>query len=244
MESSKARVKIGCCGFRSSRESYYQLLSAVEVQHTFYQPPQISTLKRWRAEAPPEFEFTLKAWQLITHNSSSPTYRRMKRELAPVEKAEAGAFRPTEIVTQAWALTRECARALGAKIILFQCPASFRPTHENIENLLRFFKEQERDGLTCCWEPRGDWPGELIKGLCDELDLWHVVDPFAQRTVTPGQCYFRLHGRGGWRYSYEDGEIEELYSMLPEDAPSYVFFNNIDMKRDAMRFKRIAEGEL
>ena len=62
------------------------------------------------------------------------------------------------------------------------------------------------------------------------------------RTVTPDRCYFRLHGRNGWRYTYEDAELEELYSMLPQDAESYVFFNNIKMSEDAQRFKAIVEA--
>jgi len=243
MVSSKALVKIGCCGFRSSRESYYPLLPAVEVQHTFYQPPQLATLANWRKEAPPDFEFTIKAWQLITHQSSSPTYRRLKRELTSSEKEGAGFFRPSNIVKQAWEVTLECARALGAKAVLFQCPASFRPTNENVENMLSFFDDIKQEGLIFCWEPRGDWPEELIRDLCRDLNLWHVVDPFSWRTVTPRKCYFRLHGRGGWRYSYEEAELEELCSMLPKGAESYVFFNNIDMKRDALRFKEIVRAE-
>ena len=236
-------IRIGCCGFRTSRESYYALLDAVEVQHTFYQPPLVPTLKRWRAEAPAGFEFTLKAWQLITHLSSSPTYRRVKRQLSEEEKEEAGAFRPTATVAGAWELTRECASALGARAVLFQCPASFRPTRENVSNMRKFFRGAERGTLAFCWEPRGGWPRETVKSLCDELDLWHVVDPFAERTLTPGRCYFRLHGRRGWRYKYEDGELEELRSMLPERAVSYVFFNNVEMRDDAARFKEIVESE-
>jgi uncharacterized protein YecE (DUF72 family) len=58
-------------------------------------------------------------------------------------------------------------------------------------------------------------------------------------TVTPDRCYFRLHGRGGWRYKYDDGELEELAAMLPGDRPSYVFFNNREMFDDAMRFEQI-----
>lgn len=242
MASSTGMIKIGCCGFRSSRESYYGLLPAVEVQHTFYQPPQVSTLRRWRAEAPAGFEFTLKAWQLITHQSSSPTYRRLKRQLTEEEKEEAGAFRPNTVVEEAWELTRECAGALGARAVLFQCPASFRPVGENVEHMRRFFRRVRRDELIFCWEPRGGWPRELIKELCEELRLWHAVDPFAERTLTPGRCYFRLHGRKGWRYKYEDGELEELYSMLPKDAVSYVFFNNVEMRDDAARFKEIIEA--
>jgi uncharacterized protein YecE (DUF72 family) len=232
-------IRIGCCGFRSSRESYYQLLDAVEVQHTFYQPPLVPTLKKWREEAPEGFEFTLKAWQLITHKASSPTYRRVKRQLTEEEKEGAGSFRPTPAVAAAWELTRECAAALGASAVLFQCPASFQPTRENVANLRKFFKKARRDGLNFCWEPRGGWPRETVRGLCEELDLWHVVDPFAERTTTPARCYFRLHGRRGWRYKYEEGELEELHSMLPEGAVSYVFFNNVEMGHDAVRFKEI-----
>ena len=242
MASNKGSVKIGCCGFRSSRESYYALLQAVEVQHTFYQPPQVSTLKKWRAEAPEGFEFTVKAWQIVTHQSSSPTYRRLKRKLEEDEKAGAGSFRATPVVAEGWEVTRACADALAASAVLFQCPASFRPTPENVANMREFFRAARRDRLNFCWEPRGGWPGELIKELCEELDLWHVVDPFAERTLTPRRCYFRLHGRKGWRYKYEDGELEELSSMLPRRAASYVFFNNVEMLDDARRFKEIVEA--
>src|SRR5215212_12270350 len=107
MASGKGRVRVGCCGFRSSRESYYELLDSVEVQHTFYQPPQVATLKRWREEAPRGFEFAVKAWQLITHASSSPTRRRLKRQLTEEEKDGAGSFRPSGIVREAWETTRE-----------------------------------------------------------------------------------------------------------------------------------------
>jgi uncharacterized protein YecE (DUF72 family) len=242
MTTGERSVKVGSCGFRSSRESYYPLLPAVEVQHTFYQPPQISTLERWRAEAPEGFEFAVKAWQLITHQSSSPTYRRLKRELTDEEKEGAGSFRATAIVGDAWEVTKACADALRAKSVLFQCPASFKPTQPNVKNLRKFFGKAERGGRHFCWEPRGGWPRELVKELCEELDLWHVVDPFSDRTATPARCYFRLHGRKGWRYVYEDAELEELYTMLPEGSESYVFFNNIRMLEDALRFKAIAES--
>ncbi|KGN41169.1 hypothetical protein N801_08795 [Knoellia aerolata DSM 18566] len=29
------------------------------------------------SQVPADFEFTMKAWQVITHESNSPTYRRM-----------------------------------------------------------------------------------------------------------------------------------------------------------------------
>jgi uncharacterized protein YecE (DUF72 family) len=124
---------------------------------------------------------------------------------------------------------------------LFQCPASFKPYTENISNLKEFFSKIKRGKLNLVWEPRGDWNDKTIKELCDELDLWHVVDPFEKTTVTPDRRYYRLHGRDGWRYKYEEDELEELAALMPKNKPSYVFFNNIYMTEDALKFKEIIE---
>lgn len=238
------RVKAGCCGFRMARREYTAHFPVVEVQQTFYQPPQVKTLERWRAEAPKDFEFTLKAWMLITHEARSPTYRRLKRELTEEERDECGAFRPTPIVREALDVTLACAEALKARRILFQCPASFKPTKENVKNMREFFERMKRPrGMQLLWEPRGGWADTLVRELCQELDLTHVVDPFSARTVTPERCYFRLHGRRGFRYVYEDEELEELYGMLPKKGTSYVLFNNVRMREDAARFQRLIEQE-
>jgi uncharacterized protein YecE (DUF72 family) len=239
------RVKVGCCGFRMAMAEYVTRFPVVEVQQTFYQPPQVQTLQRWRASAPPDFEFTMKAWMLITHEARSPVYRRLKRELSEEEREQCGSFRATPIVREALEVTLAAAKALSARRILFQCPASFKPTKENVKRLREFFHDTKRPPESqFLWEPRGGgWTDALIRELCRELNLTHVVDPFAARTVTPDRCYFRLHGRTGFRYVYEDEELEELYSMLPEDETSYVLFNNVRMREDAARFQKLIEQE-
>jgi uncharacterized protein YecE (DUF72 family) len=232
-------VHLGTCGFGRPKNEYAQFLSCVEVQQTFYQPPQLTTLENWRKQVPVQFEFTLKAWQVITHEARSPTYKRLKRELSDAERQQAGSFKPTDLVEEAWQLTMACAKALEAKTILFQCPASFRPTRENVTNLERFFTRIDRQQLNLGWEPRGKWDHQLVKDLCENLNLWHVVDPFVTQTVTPELCYFRLHGRQGWRYQYEEQELRDLVELLPKNQLSYVFFNNIHMWQDALLFKKI-----
>lgn len=242
--ATKNNVSVGTCGFRVSKEAYAERFSAVEVQHTFYQPPMASTLERWRESVPKEFEFTLKAWQLITHESSSPTYRRLRRVLTEKESADAGAFRWSAIVKEAWETTLESARALNAKTVLFQCPAKFVPTKPNIKRMTKFFSAVKREGLNFAWEPRGrEWTDEIVAKLCTDLDLWHAVDPFTQQSVTPEKCYFRMHGRIRWRYNYEVGELEELATLLPKKGKSYVFFNNVSMLEDAETFQRILKQE-
>lgn len=231
-------LKVGTCGFALARADYARSFSCVEIQQTFYHPPQIKTLERWREEMPADFEFTLKAWQLITHDARSPTYRRLRRKLSASEKREVGYFRPTEIVKEAWETTFASAQALKARTILFQCPASFTPTRENLANMETFFGSINRQNLTLCWEPRGDWNPTTVRSICNELRLWHVVDPFVNKTETPSTCYFRLHGKTGWRYQYEIAELEELEVQLKRNA-GYVFFNNRTMGEDALRFCKV-----
>jgi uncharacterized protein YecE (DUF72 family) len=96
----KSKMRIGTSGFRTNKTAYAELLSCVEIQHTFYQPPQIKTLEKWRAEVPESFEFAVKAWQLITHEAKSPTYKRLKKTLTETEREEAGSFKPTAIVRE------------------------------------------------------------------------------------------------------------------------------------------------
>lgn len=77
---------------------------------------------------PAKFEFTLKAWQLITHPASSPTYRKAGIKVPPGTGENYGFFKLGDEVHEAWEKTRRFAQALEAKVIVFQCHrASKRP---------------------------------------------------------------------------------------------------------------------
>ncbi len=228
-------IKVGCCGFPRGRAAYYAHFSLVEVQQTFYKPPRIATVQRWREQAPEGFEFTLKAWQVITHEPSSPTYRRarLKPEAPPDQY---GAFRLTPPVLAAWERTRAIAEALSARVIVLQCPASFTPTEEHVQNLRQFLIHIDREGIQLAWEPRGDWPPELIQELCEAYHLIHAVDPFQGLPVTTGTAYFRLHGRTGYRYRYTEEDLLQLLAWCREFSEVYCLFNNVGMWEDAGRF--------
>ena len=64
------------------------------------------------------------------------------------------------------------------------------------------------------------------------------MDPFAGKPVPGRVRYFRLHGRGGYRYQYSDTELHELRErvMTEGSQEAYVMFNNVWMKDDATRF--------
>lgn len=230
-------IKVGCCGFPCARGAYFRRFPVVEVQQTFYQPPRLATLERWRREAPEDFAFTLKAWQVVTHPATSPTYRRLRAPLETPE--EAGFFRRGETVRAAWERTRAAAAALAARTVLFQCPASFTPCDEHLADMRAFFRAAPRDGLTFAWEPRGRWPDALVAELCAELDLVHCVDPLARAPVTAGAAYFRLHGRTGYRYRYTDADLDEILERCAGFGETTCLFNNMTMGEDAARFQAL-----
>ncbi|MBN2025564.1 MAG: DUF72 domain-containing protein [Actinobacteria bacterium] len=213
------------------------------MQKTFYQLPRVKTSQKWRQESPAYFEFTLKAWQLITHRPSSPTYRRLSHPIPDKSKEAYGSFKPTPEVLKAWKDTLEVARALEAEIVVFETPPSFGTGPKNLSQMREFFSTIERDGLQMAWEPRGKWDADEAGKICRELDLLHIVDPFRGREKAGSVIYWRLHGIGSYRHQYTDQELGKLVTILRKSKKkkAYVLFNNVYMWDDAQRFLEIWE---
>lgn len=235
---------VGCCGWPEARLRYFEHFPVVEVQETFYHLPSVALAGKWRSAAPAGFRFTIKAWQLITHPPTSPTYRRLKKPLPEHLRDAYGCFRDTPQVWEAWEQTAAVGRALRVEAVVFQCPASFRPSPANIANLEAFFARPRPEGWLLVWEPRGEWPAGVIRAICRKFDLVHCVDPFQAAPLHGRAIYLRLHGRAGYNYRYSDAELEELALKLErwrqgERRPAYVMFNNVYMKEDALRFSRL-----
>jgi uncharacterized protein YecE (DUF72 family) len=233
---------VGCCGWAGSQAPYFSQFPVIEIQSTFYDPPAAKVAIRWRETAPPEFEFCIKAWQLITHAPSSPTYRRLRRPIDAKRSEFFGSFQDTDEVWQAWMKTLEIAEAVRASVVLFQCPASFRASRPNIENLSRFFQKIGPQSFHLAWEPRGPWPAEVVRDLCAQCHLIHCMDPLVSAPDRESAPYWRLHGKGSYSYRYTDEDLLELKKLLllaPTDAEARILFNNVTMKEDANRFRRL-----
>ncbi len=113
-------MKLGMCGFTIGAAAYVKQFEVVEVQQTFYDPPPPATLERWRARAPASFEFTMKAWQVITHFGTSRTYRRLRRPFDERAKAEAGGYSVNDKVLGDWQTKQEAARNLRSTANIIQ----------------------------------------------------------------------------------------------------------------------------
>ena len=211
-------------------KKYFENFSLVELNTTFYQYPRISTVEGWRAKAPENFEFTVKAHQDISHKF------KLKSEKECLEAFEK---------------MKEICNILKAKILLVQTPASLRP--DRLEDAKEFFSKIPREDLIVVWETRGPaWDEEearqRLAELLEKLDIPHVVDPFKNTPVYVGKtAYFRLHGLGErlYYYQYSNDELKRLFNIAREYETKaeevYVLFNNLSMFDDAVRFKHYIE---
>jgi len=242
-------IYYGTCGFPRSKRALKEKLKAIEVQQTFYKPPSLETLKRWREELAP-LRRHVKAWQLVTHPPSSPTYKRAGI-IVPKDKYDKyGMLKLTEEVKDAWFKTVECAKTLEADFIVVQTPPKFGYSEENLRRALDFFEWAKESWKRIAWEPRGSWREhpEAVKKVVEEAGIVHAVDPFRWwPPLSGGPLYLRLHGRGGkevnYRYKYTDQDLMELVELILNSGreEAHVMFNNIYMFQDAVRFSEILE---
>ncbi len=235
-------IHVGCCGWSAARARYFREFDVIEVQQTFYQPPRLTTLARWRQEAPAGFQFAIKCFQLVTHETTSPTYRRLRRAVPSPQSV--GSFRDTPAVRAAWEETAAAAAALGATLVLLQTPASFAPTDEHLAHLDAFTQRVQRTHrLQLVFEPRGAaWNAGVADKLCRRLHLPRGGDPFTMSAPSPRAqpiAYFRLHGIGGYRYAFTDANLRWLARQVRGYEVAWVLFNNMSMWNDARRFKRL-----
>ncbi len=240
-------VYYGTCGFPRSRRVLRNYVNAVEIQQTFYKPPSRETLEKWREELGDSIRVHLKAWQLVTHPPTSPTYKRAKIEI-PREKADRyGLLKLTEEVREAWLETVKAAEAVKGDVIVVQTPPSFGYSPENLERTKEFFRWALTTWKRIGWEPRGSWIGRSeVKEVID-LGVIHVVDPFKQwPPYYRDTIYLRLHGKGSYKYEYSLGELEDLAEkVLTSGAKeAHVMFNNVYMFKDVIKFKEILSKRL
>jgi uncharacterized protein YecE (DUF72 family) len=243
------KVYVGCCGFPLGMKKYFQEFSLVELQSTFYKIPQLKTVQKWREETQDDFVFTVKAFQGISHTTSSPTWKRsgLKKEEIDKLKDKVGFLRPTKEVFDFWSKTLEICKTLKSPVCLIQLPASFKESEENIKNAEKFFSKIERNNVGIALELRG-WSKEGFEKICKKFDLISCVDPFASEPVYFSKkkiAYFRLHGsppgKEMYKYKYTEKDLKELKEKIEklEVKETYVLFNNIFMKEDAKKFSQL-----
>ncbi len=234
-------VKVGVCGFPVRRSMLFESVDVIEIQRTFYQPEDPAKYSRLRMETPPTVEYTVKAWQGVTHKTVSPTWRRFKGRLEG-DPRKYGGLQPTEEVYKSFRHSLDIAKAVEAKVLLLQLPPSLKWEDYMVETLSKFADESE---IQLAIEPREDsWFTKKVQRFLGEMGYVFVTDPFDRGIVDihDSIIYLRLHGIGGYRYDYSDRDMARLYHMIEkyiDNKTVYVLFNNVNMFRDAVEFRRL-----
>jgi uncharacterized protein YecE (DUF72 family) len=206
---------------------YSQEFNSLELNSTYYVIPGFATMKSMAAKTGPNFRFSVKANQDITHT---------RKKSGEVFAAFTEALRPL----------KESGK-LGC--ILAQFPYSFRCSRDN-QSYIEYFRGYFQD-MPVVIEFRNagwikpdifSWLHSLNLGFCcvDEPRLPGLIPPVAERTSAI--AYVRFHGRNSakwWQhqfayerydYSYSAEELAEWLpkiNKLREGADkTFIFANN------------------
>jgi uncharacterized protein YecE (DUF72 family) len=253
--SSEARIYIGTSGWSYPKgegtwkgffyppgninelEYYSQFFKTVEINSTFYRPPNPGYVYNWARRVPPGFLFAVKLWQKFTHPKM---YREATGEEAAISRQDVDIFnRRLEPLAKSG--------KLGA--LLAQFPPSFKNdgySRQIIEALAKTFGQYP---LAVELRHRSWSDDEATAGFLRENNIaWVRIDEpkfsssvAAEVPLTADMAYFRFHGRNAkewwtgdsetrYRYLYSPDEIaalaEKVKAVAGEVKTLFAFFNN------------------
>ena len=220
------QIRIGCSGwnYRHWREPVYhrrpasqwlglyaELFDTVEVNATFYRLPTESAARGWAEQAPPGFEFAVKASRYLTHihrlKGIEEGVKRFFERIAPLERA--GCLGP----------------------ILWQLPENFHRDEDRLAAALRTLPP----GRHAFEFRHPSWFCRPVETLlrehgCALVIADHPTRGFQTHRRTTNWMFVRLHhghrGRGG---NYSRSELEEWAGRARRWARSgdvHVYLNN------------------
>jgi uncharacterized protein YecE (DUF72 family) len=218
-------------------EYYSQFFNTVEINSSFYRPPNPGYVHNWVRRVPKGFLFTVKLWQKFTHPKM---YEEFTREEAVISQEDIDLFKSSiePLVNSG---------KLGA--LLAQFPPSFKNDTYGRQILNAVIKTFGHYGLAIELRHRSWSDDESISSLLREHNVsWVQIDEPKFSTsvakdvpLTSEFAYFRFHGRNAemwwkgdnetrYKYLYSPEEMKELtdkVKLVSEQTKlTFAFFNN------------------
>jgi uncharacterized protein YecE (DUF72 family) len=213
---------IGCAGFPFPPTRYFKDFGYVEIQETHLSMPGSGTVRRWRREAPEDFEFAV---------------------MAPRELGAAG-YRDTEASQTALDQLKEVITVLGATRVVVQAPPEFTDTKTNRAAIKAFFASKHDELPPMVFEAPASWDVAAAEKLALDAQVMPCRDPLAHGLSKAKEVYYRLAGPAGHKSRYEDAPLEALAELARKAKHDRVFyiFSNVDMGQDAKRLQKALGG--
>lgn len=218
-------------------EYYSQFFNTVEINSSFYRPPNPGYVYNWVRRTPPDFRFAVKLWQKFTHPRM---YQAATGEAAAISQDDVDLFHHSiEPLYKAG--------KLGA--LLAQFPPSFKNDRYGQQILLAVLRAFGQYRLAVELRHRS-WSDDVHTAdlLREHNVAWVQIDEpkfpssiAADIPLTADIAYFRFHGRNkeNWwtgdsetryKYLYSPEEIKELADKirpaLEQARLTFAFFNN------------------
>ncbi|MFC1899532.1 DUF72 domain-containing protein [Chloroflexota bacterium] len=218
-------------------EYYSQFFNTVEVNSSFYRPPNPAYVDNWIRRVPQDFLFTVKLWQKFTHPKM---YQEATGDIAVISSQDVGIFkRGIDPMVKSG--------KLGA--LLAQFPPSFKNDHFN-QQILQAVGRTFREYRLAVELRHKSWCDDSNTSLMlkDNNITWVQIDePKFQSSIakelpiTAEMAYFRFHGRNAetwwsgnnetrYKYLYSLEEIGELTDRVRRAAGEtkqlFALFNN------------------
>jgi uncharacterized protein YecE (DUF72 family) len=218
-------------------EYYGQFFDTVEINSSFYRPPDPGYVYNWARHVPPGFRFAVKLWQKFTHPKM---YREATGEEAVISPQDVAIFNHSlEPLVKS--------NKLGA--LLAQFPPSFKNDDHGRQIIGALARTFGQYPLAVELRHRSWSDDSGTEELLREYNIaWVQIDEPKFGTsiarevpLTAEMAYFRFHGRNAkdwwtgdsetrYRYLYSPEEIEELAERVKKAAESskmlFAFFNN------------------
>lgn len=218
-------------------EYYSQFFNTVEVNSSFYRPPNPGYVYNWVKRVPDDFLFTVKLWQKFTHPKM---YEEATGRSAVISQKDVDQFKQS-IDPMA------NSGKLGA--LLAQFPPSFKNDNYGQQILLAVIRTFGSYRLAVELRHRS-WSDDVgfAQLLQDNNVSWvHIDEPKFQSSIateiplTADMAYFRFHGRNKemwwkgdsetrYKYLYSPEEINELANRVKAASNKaqllFAFFNN------------------
>ena len=218
--------------------SYYsQFFNTVEINSSFYSPPNPAYVYSWAGKVPDDFLFTAKLWQKFTHPRM---FKQATGSDAVILLKDVDIFK-----SSIEPLVR--VGKLGA--LLAQFPPSFKNDNFGRQILQAVIRAFSNYRLAIELRHRSWSDDSSIAELLEEGNAaWVQIDEpkfkssvAQQLPLTSDMAYFRFHGRNAedwwrgnsetrYRYLYSSEEIKELVQRVTDASHktrlTFAFFNN------------------
>ena len=218
-------------------EYYSQFFNTVEVNSSFYRPPNPGYVYNWARRVPDGFLFTVKLWQKFTHPKM---YREATGEEAVISQDDVDQFKSS---------IEPLARYGKLGALLAQFPPSFKNDgfgQQILEAVIKTFNEYR---LAVELRHRSWSDVDSTTHFLKENNItWVQIDEpkfqssvAAEVPVTSDMAYFSFHGRNAemwwkgdsetrYKYLYSAEEIDELTNRVKSAAEQttllFALFNN------------------